>query len=248
MNDSSRKPRRVKSWLASKAQLRKHLAAGLVIAIPIWITYMVVSFVFRFIRDASFWLVAVMARSGILDSLFVSWSIEPQTFASGGFERLPLAIQWAIGLFAVGVMVLLLYALGVLTANVVGERFIRLGETVVAKVPIVKVVYQATKQVVSMMAGGTSRPFKKVVLVPFPTAEMRSLGFVTKVIQDEESGETFYTVFAATAPNPTTGFVVVLKKSDVIELDWNVEDAVKTLISAGVLMPDEVVLRGQSSQ
>jgi uncharacterized membrane protein len=141
-------------------------------------------------------------------------------------------------------MILLLIALGFVTANVVGQRFIRLGEAVVARVPFVKVIYVATKQVVGMVAGGGTRPFKQVVLVPFPTAEARSVGFVTKSLRDEISGERLFSVFVATAPNPTTGFVMVLKQSDVVEVGWTAEEALKTLFSGGVLMPDAVALAG----
>jgi uncharacterized membrane protein len=162
----------------------------------------------------------------------------------GGFETLPLAFQWGIGLFAAVLMIILLITLGFVTANVVGQRFIRLGEAIVARVPFVKVIYLATKQVVGMIAGGGSRPFKQVVLVPFPTANARSVGFVTKSLRDVNSGEVLYSVFTATAPNPTTGFVMVLKQSDVIEVDWTVEEALRTLFSGGVLMPDAVALAG----
>jgi uncharacterized membrane protein len=214
----------------------------LVIVIPIWITFLAVSLVFRLTRDASYWLAEGVLRSRLADPLLERWGLDAQALARGGFETLPPPFQWGIGLFAALLVIILLITLGFVTANVVGQRFIRLGEAIVARVPFVKVIYLATKQVVSMIAGGGTRPFKQVVLVPFPTASTRTIGFVTKSVRDESSGETLHSVFLATAPNPTTGFVTVVKHSDVIEVAWTVEEALTTLISGGVLMPDAVTL------
>lgn len=242
MGPHSNSTGRLRSWLASRIQLRKHFVAGLVIVVPIWITLLAASLVFRLTRDASYWLAKGVLRSRLADPLMEQWGLDAQDLVRGGFEALPLPLQWGIGLFAALLMILLLIALGFVTANVVGQRFIRLGETLVARVPFVKVIYLATKQVVAMIAGGGTRPFKQVVLVPFPSAEIRSVGFVTKSLRDENTGESLCSVFLATAPNPTTGFVLVLKQSDLIEVDWSVEEAVKALISGGVLMPDAVPL------
>lgn len=247
MNSGSTRPKRARFRLASRIQLRKHLVAGLVIVVPIWITFLAASLVFRLTRDTSYWLAKGVLRSRLADPLLDRWGLDGQALVRGGFEALPLPFQWGIGLFAALLMILLLITLGFVTANVVGQRFIRLGETLVARVPFVKVIYLATKQVVAMIAGGGTRPFKQVVLVPFPTPEIRSIGFVTKSLREKNSGESLYAVFFATAPNPTTGFVTVLKQSDVIEVDWTVEEAVKALISGGVLMPDTVPLTRTSS-
>lgn len=135
---------------------------------------------------------------------------------------------------------LLLYVLGAVTANVLGRRLVHLGEAVVDRIPFVKAIYQATKNVVGTMSGGGKRAFRQVVLVPFPASDTRSVGFVTKEFRDRDTGEPMYAVFMATAPNPTTGFVLVLKQSDVVKLDWSVELAVKAVMSGGVLMPDTV--------
>ncbi|UCG86172.1 MAG: DUF502 domain-containing protein [Gemmatimonadota bacterium] len=233
-----------RGWLAPRIQLRNRIVAGLIIALPIWITFLVVTLVFRLTRDASLWLVVAFLQSPLGTPLLDTWNLESSTLARGGLDALPLIMRWAIGLFAALLTIVLLYALGAVTANVVGRRMVRLGEALLDRVPIVKVVYQATKRVVSTFAANGKRPFKQVVLVPFPTSGIRSIGFVTKAFQDRNTGDPLYSVFVATAPNPTTGFVLVLRQSDVIELDWSIEEAVKAVMSGGVLMPDAIPLVG----
>jgi uncharacterized membrane protein len=232
----------LRGWLASHIQLRNRIVAGLVIVLPIWVTFLTVALVFRLARDTSLWLVVAFLHSPLGAPLLDTWGLESSTLARDGLGALPLTIRWAIGLFAALLTIVLLYALGVTAANVVGSRMVRFGETIVDRVPFVKVVYHATKRVVGTFAGNGKRPFKQVVLVPFPAHNIRSVGFVTKALQDRNTGEPLYSVFMATAPNPTTGFVLVLKQSDVVELDWSIEEAVKAIMSGGVLMPDTVPL------
>jgi uncharacterized membrane protein len=232
----------LRSWLASRIQLRNRIVAGLVIVLPLWVTFLTVALVFRLARDTSLWLVVAFLHSPLGAPLLDTWGLESGTLARDGLGALPVTIRWAIGLFAALLTIVLLYVLGAVTANVVGSRMVRFGETIVDRVPFVKVVYQTTKRVVGTFANNGKRPFKQVVLVPFPTSEIRSVGFVTKALHDRNTGDPLYSVFVATAPNPTTGFVLLLRQSDVVELDWSVEEAVKATMSGGVLMPDPVPL------
>ena len=140
MQPQSASSRKFRTWLASRIQLRKHFVAGLVIVIPIWITFLAASLVFRLTRDASYWLAKAILRSHVADPLLDRWGIDAQALVRGGFETLPLPFQWGIGLFAALLMILLLVVLGFVTANVVGQRLIRLGEATVARVPFVKVI------------------------------------------------------------------------------------------------------------
>ena len=106
--------------------------------------------------------------------------------------------------------------------------------------PLVKLVYHASKKVLETFAGGETRPFQRVVLVPYPNKEMKSIGFVTHVGQCEQTGKTLHTVFVAMAPHLTSGFVFVMPASALTELDWTIEQALKVVISGGMLMPGVV--------
>ncbi|MBM4090396.1 MAG: DUF502 domain-containing protein [Planctomycetes bacterium] len=223
-------------------RLRSRFMAGLALVIPIWVTYVVVMFVFRAMRDASLWLLEAVLLSPLGQPLLVSWGLPSEQLAKEGLAALPLPVQWGIGCVAVLLTVAALYLLGMVTTNVVGRRIVRLVEAVVEAVPFVKVVYQASKQVLQSLAGEESQSFQRVVLVPFPNRITYSVGFVTRVLKDQRTGEMLYCVFVATTPNPTTGFVFIIRASDILEVDWSVEEAVKIIMSGGILMPDAISL------
>lgn len=237
MSDAPSKPRpaprksRVGSTL--KALLRTRISAGLITVLPIWVTIKVIQFVFRLLRDSSQWLLY-----GILQR---DWTIG--SFHWGKFTEAQLqvpAIQWGLEIFSVLLTAFILYAIGVFTANILGRRLIGMFETFVDRVPLAKTVYHASKQILQSFAGPTVETFQRVVLVPFPSHEVRSVGFVTSVSRDAHTGEPLCTVFLATTPNPTTGYMFVMRHADVIDLDWSVEEAVKVVMSGGILMPSSV--------
>jgi uncharacterized membrane protein len=193
-------------------------------------------------RDASLWLVEAFLFSEIGQPLLTSWEVSSEQLAEEGLDALPVLIAWGIGLVSVVLTIVLLYTVGGVTTNVVGKRVVRAGETLVDRLPFVKVIYQSSKQVLETFTTGSTRAFQRVVLVPFPTKESHTVGFVTHVGKDANTGESLYSLFVPTVPNPTTGYVLVVRPSDVVELDWSIERAVKAIMSGGVLMPDAVPL------
>jgi len=223
-------------------RVRSRIVAGLVLVLPIWITVLVVTLVFRLMRDASIWFVLAILLSPLGHPLLDTWGLGPEQLADGGVETLPLIVQWSVSILSVMLTVVLLYLLGAVTTNVVAKRIFGFTESVLDRMPFVKTIYQASKKVMETLVGSGARPFRKVVLVPFPNQETHSVGFVTRITRDQRTGEKLYTVFVATAPNPTTGFVMVLRPASVVELDWSIEEAVKVVMSGGVLMPDMVPL------
>ena len=237
VNPTQRTSRSV--WLA---RVRSRIVAGLVLVLPIWITIVVVTIVFRIMRDASIWFVVAILLSPAAHPLLAGWGLGPEQLADEGVDALPVIVQWSLSALSVLLTVVALYVLGSVATNVVTARVIHSTERVLDRMPFIKTVYNASKKVLQAVAGDKTRPFRKVVLVPFPNREMHSVGFVTRVNQNQRTGETLYTVFVATAPNPTTGFVMLIRPDDVVELDWSVEEAVKAVMSGGVLMPDAVPL------
>ncbi len=227
-------------WVGAQTGLRSRITAGLILVLPIWITVLVISFVFRIMRDASLWLVEAFLFSPAGRPLLLSWGVSPEQVLEEGLAALPTLVGWGIGLASVVLTIVLLYTLGAVTTNVLGKRIVHLVETLVDRVPFVKVVYQSSKKVLETFTSESTRAFQRVVLVPFPTKESHTIGFVTHVSGVSGSGDTLYSLFVPTVPNPTTGYVLVVKPSDVIELDWSVEQAVKAIMSGGVLMPDTI--------
>lgn len=137
------------------------------------------------------------------------------------------------------IIILLVFFIGVLTRLYFGKMIIKLLDSFIAKIPIARSIYNATKQVVESFKNSTGTSFSKVVLVEFPRRDMwmvaflvrDSLGFMVDASTKEESCN----VFIPTAPNPTSGFIAVVPKKDVRELDITVEEGVKFVLSVGII-------------
>lgn len=245
MADTERKQKRGGPiWIGVKSALRTRVIAGLVLVIPIWITYILVQFVFGLLRDSSWWVVREWLLSPWGRSVLQNMEVTPEALRENGFAALPDGAWWMFTIFCIVLTVLLLYLLGVMTTNVFGVRLVATGESLLDRVPLVKTVYRASKQVLQTVAGDGSQTFQRVALVPYPSKEMMTVGFVTKTTRDSRTDEELFAVFVPTVPNPTTGFVFLVRRSDVVELDWTVEQAIQTIMSGGVLMPASVPLTG----
>lgn len=137
------------------------------------------------------------------------------------------------------IIILLVFLIGVLTRLYFGKMIIKLLDSFIAKIPVARSIYNATKQVVESFKNSTGTSFSKVVLVEFPRRDMwmvaflvrESLGFMVDASTKEESCN----VFIPTAPNPTSGFIAVVPKKDVRELDITVEEGVKFVLSVGII-------------
>jgi uncharacterized membrane protein len=140
---------------------------------------------------------------------------------------------------AVTLLLLLVYGLGELAAHVVGRRVIALGDEVLLRVPVVRVIYRASRQVVSSFQRQDRSAFKSVVLIEFPRPGTRAVAFVTSVFSRPD-GSLWKTVFVPTTPNPTTGFLQILPASEVTSTDFTVEEAFQMVMSLGVLSPDRI--------
>ena len=152
-------------------------------------------------------------------------------------------LPWPIPGTGLVIGVVALTLLGFLTANLVGRTLVELGEGLLNRMPIVRPVYKTMKQIFETLFSKTGSSFRKVALVEFPAPGMWSLVFLsqppggdlaTKLPQGEH-----VSAFMPCTPNPTTGFFFYVKRSDLIELDISVENAMTLLISAGMVQPDD---------
>jgi uncharacterized membrane protein len=258
-----------------RALVRTRVTAGLLVVLPIWVTVLLIKFVFQTMRDSSLWVVEAYLRSPLGTSLLEDWQVaKPSGYNSweygvgalqkvavnkipmteklkfledqlghapdrqAFFDMLPETIQWTTSIVAVLLTIVILYVIGLFAANLLGRRVINTFENALDKVPLVKTVYRSTKQILATFAGEQSQEFQRAALVPFPQERMRCVGFITAIFKDSTTGEELATVFIPTTPNPTTGYLQILKRKDLVELDWSVEDAVRTIMSGGILRPD----------
>ncbi len=217
---------------------RRRISAGIILIIPIWITVALTTFIFRLMRDASLWAVEAALAGPVGKPFLDRLGIDIVQLREGGYSVLPPVLQWGVGILACLVSVLLLYFLGMITSHILGRRLIGAAETVVDRLPIVKTIYRACKQVLEAFAGDSKGEYQRVGLIPFPSEQTRSLGFITKIMRDRATNEEFCACFIATTPNPTSGFVFVCPRRTVIELDLSVEEAIRMIMSGGVLLPD----------
>jgi len=137
------------------------------------------------------------------------------------------------------VVIVLVYLAGVVATNIVGRKLINYGESLLKRVPIVGLIYRSVKQIIDSFSVPSSAGFKQVVVVEFPMKGTRTLGFVTNESRDK-SGERLLYIYIPTAPNPTSGFLQIVREKDVMNVDISVEDALKTVISAGKVLPQQI--------
>ena len=139
------------------------------------------------------------------------------------------------------VMVGLVYLLGLIASNVMGRQILHFIESMLTKIPVFRQVYTIIRQLVngfSLSQFGTAG-FTQVVLVDFPRQGMKAIGFITNEITDKQ-GKKLFSVFVPTAPNPTSGFLQMLREEDMIRTEISVDDALKMVISAGSITPPSV--------
>ena len=158
----------------------------------------------------------------------------PETFR----DRPSLTILWDI--LATLIVVLLVTGLGYVSRYVFGKYFVSIGERFMLSIPGVSAVYNTVKQIVDTFGTQNRNLFNQVVLVQFPRPGSWAIGFLTSKTQGEAQAKTsgeVWTIFVPTSPNPTSGFLLLLPKSEVIELEMSVGEGMKMVISGGAVVP-----------
>lgn len=201
--------------------LKNDLIAGLLVVIPLATTIWLATTVSRFVL-------------AFLTSI-------PKQF--NPFNTLNPVLQELINL-GVGLLVPLLGILliGLMARNIVGRWLLEFGEGTLLRIPLAGSVYKTLKQLLETFLQGNSTRFRRVVLIEYPREGLYALGFVTGVLSSSlatDFDQTMLSVFIPTAPNPTTGWYAVVPETSVRDIDLSVEDAFRTIISAGIVTPDD---------
>ena len=144
--------------------------------------------------------------------------------------------DWVLGMVSVAALLFLLYLAGLITTHVIGRRLIALGEAILVRIPLGGTIYSAAKQVVQTFSQSSTNTVKRIVLLEFPRPEIWALGFVTGVIHDD-ADNVFYKILIPNSPNPATGFLQLVPCESVKETDLTIEEAIKMIVSAGVISP-----------
>ena len=230
--EAKRGKERPRLWPAVRAVLRTRIVAGLAMVIPLWVIWVVARFVFDTMRSATEPIVLHIVRALVKSDAPIT--------TEEALAQAPPYVQWIIPVVAVLLTLFALYVLGLLTANVFGRRIVLLVERLFENLPLVKTIYGSVKRIVLTLGAGEAMQFQKVVLVEFPRPGMKCIGFLTSVLEDVDTGRKMATVFISTTPNPTTGYMQIVPLDEVSETGWTVEEAVKLLMSGGILSPAKV--------
>jgi uncharacterized membrane protein len=194
---------------------RRYLIAGLLVWVPVGITWFVIKFMID-LMDQTMLLLPV--------------SLRPENLL--GYRI------WGLG---VVLTLVILLVTGMIVANLIGRKLVSIGERLLDRIPLVRSIYSGVKQVMETMLAGSGKSFRSVVLIEYPRKEMWTLAFLTgergvKEMEDKTGRELSH-IFVPTTPNPTSGFFLVLPSSDVIVLDISIDDGLKMIMSAGVVIP-----------
>ncbi len=164
----------------------------------------------------------------------------------GLFGNMDSWLSDRLGLPVAGIGILLallvLLGTGLIAANYFGRRIVSFWESLLERIPLVRNIYSAVKRFAEIVLADSSQSFSKVLLIEYPRKGLYSLSFQTSQNLGEiqgKIGEDLVCVFVPTTPNPTSGLILMVPKQDVIELDMSVEDALKMVISLGVVVPGE---------
>jgi uncharacterized membrane protein len=203
-------------WGHIKERTRNHFLTGLLVIVPLALTYYVVSKIVVFMDR-------ILA--------FVPKKFLPDTY-------LPFHIP---GLGVI-VTLIIIQAVGLLSANLLGRRVVKTYEIILEKIPLVRGIYVAVKQLLEQILSSRADRFRQVVLIEYPRRGIYSIGLVTGECRGEVQGKVpkkVLNIFIPTTPNPTSGYYLVIPEEDVIPLSITVEQAFKLIISAGMVWHEE---------
>lgn len=211
----------IKSRLGFWGRLRAYFLAGVLIISPVAITLAV-----------AFWLINFV-DSHIVPLIPTQWN--PDTYLRDYF-----GFKFSIPGLGVLILFIVITLVGWLTAGYLGRIMVRVGENIVARMPVVRGVYGAVKQIMETLFRNQSEAFRQAVLVEYPRRDLWTIAFVTgepKGEVKERLENDLINIYVPTTPNPTSGFLLFVRRKDVILLDMAVEDAFKLVISGGIVTP-----------
>jgi uncharacterized membrane protein len=194
--------------------VKKYLITGLLVWAPLVIT---------------FWVLSVLVDTLDQTLLLLPTAWHPRSWLGFNIPGLGVLLTLAVVLLT-----------GMFTANIIGQRLVQFGESILARIPVVKSLYSSVKQVSDTLFSSSGQAFRKALLVQYPRQGSWTVAFLTGQpggeVADLLAGD-YVSVYVPTTPNPTSGFFLMMPRADVIELQMSVDEALKYIISMGVVPP-----------
>ena len=194
--------------------MKKYFITGLLIWIPLAITFMVLAWIVNSLDAILLWL--------------------PNGFQPRDYIGIDIP---GVGVVA---SLLIVFFTGLVAANVLGQKLVQLWEALLARIPVVKSIYYSVKQVSDTLFSSSGQAFRKALLVQYPREGAWTIAFLTGQPGGDAANHLrgdYFSVYVPTTPNPTSGFFLMMPREDVIELDMSVDEALKYIISMGVVAP-----------
>jgi uncharacterized membrane protein len=208
------------------AHVRSRLVAGILLILPLLITLWIVRLLFSFIDgNVTPWVIRILVVTGLS-------------------ERLHVDVRYLAPLIGVTLTLAVVYLFGLLAGNLVGRRVFAVVEASILRVPLVKGIYGSARQLLDSLSATGKGSFSRVVMIEWPKAGVFSLGFVTSdralPLPGGDPGDPTVAVFLPTTPNPTSGWLALVRERDVVAVDMTVEEAIKGIVSGGIVLPERV--------
>jgi uncharacterized membrane protein len=210
-----------KGTKAAISSAQRYVLAGILAVIPLWVTWLILEF-----------LVRVLVKVG---GPMVSWGSNVlHRYAPGLVDW--LVHPWFQSGIAVVLVLGMLYAVGWTATRVIGRRLLGAFDALMERIPLVKMIYSSVRQLLAVLQ---HRPegVQRVVLINFPSASMKTIGFVTRRLRDRDTGRELVVVYVPTTPNPTSGYLEIVPVDQVTSTEWTMDEAMTFIMSGGAVAP-----------
>jgi len=203
---------------------QRYILTGILTVIPLWITWLVFEFFFSRLSDVGRPWAQAVAR---------------QVEKNNPDLAAMITTPWLQNALAVILIIIALYLLGLLTTLVIGRRLIGLFEILIERIPLVKTVYGSVKKLITVLQTKPEE-IQRVVLIEFPSSDMKTVGFVTRLLTDDKTGRQLAAVYVPTTPNPTSGYLEIVPVERLVSTTWSMDEAMTFIISGGAIAPDHI--------
>ena len=199
---------------------KKYILTGIISIIPVYITYWIIEQIFL--------IVSIPGKN------IISYFTSLFNLSNDINIKLITITEYMLGFI---LTIMSLFFLGLIISNVVGKKIYSYFETLLNSIPVVNKVYSSIKQIISTISIDNKKSFKKVVMIQYPKKGLWTIAMVTGESTNKNKKE-FYTLFVPSTPNPTTGYMIIISKEDVVNTNLSVEDATKVILSGGLVTPN----------
>jgi uncharacterized membrane protein len=206
--------------------LRRYFFTGLVAIIPLWITWLVLSFLFKTLSEIGTPVFRTLAERFGPEYPFVVELLDSKT---------------TLSIVSVALVLIFLVFLGWFTTNFIGRRLFQLFESLFQRIPLVKTIYGSVKKLISVLGDKPKGNVQRVVLINFPSSDMKTVGLVTRTMRDKVTGRELAAVYVPTTPNPTSGYLEIVPIENVVSTDWTMDEAMAFIVSGGAIAPDGIL-------